>query len=584
MFTNAAVGGALGAAFAGVLVLQLNPQVPLDPRVLGPLYLRLLAFYGTHLTVAFYLLIVIRQLLSREVLSPGWLSVRLLAWMGTVLAGGAAVLMWSNLRGLRLVLTAEAAQRMAAGATATSICALLLLLIAAVHYSFGRRGSRTTGALLALTTACTVALPIVARGWGQPRPAPPVPPPHNLLATAPPAARGRLILVLLDGASLEYIAPATAAGRLPHFGRLLDAGASMHLSVFHPTQPATVWTAVATGKYPAQNGVRSAAAFSFGADPERLDVLPDGGFAYAMVRFGVIDQHEQDASALRARPLWSILSAFGIRVGIVGWPLSDPVQPVNGYIVSDRAHRAGGLPLVLEDPRVIYPVDAFTSTPAPAMPAAALDGWVADATDEASAATGAAVASAERGLLPRDVWYRRVASALEGPAPPQLTAVRYQGIDVAGHHYLRYAMPRAFGDVSEAERREHGQVLDRQYARVDEELGAILDGLDAEDVLMVVSGFGMEPVGLLKRWLARALGEPDLTGTHERAPDGFLLAYGGPVQAGRLPVGSVVDVAPTILYLLGLPVGRDMDGYARTDLFAKRFTAERPITFIPSYD
>jgi hypothetical protein len=44
-----------------------------------------------------------------------------------------------------------------------------------------------------------------------------------------------------------------------------------------------------------------------------------------------------------------------------------------------------------------------------------------------------------------------------------------------------------------------------------------------------------------------------------------------------------VDVAPTILYYLGLPVGRDMDGFARTDLFDAGFTTSRPVTFIPTY-
>ena len=47
---------------------------------------------------------------------------------------------------------------------------------------------------------------------------------------------------------------------------------------------------------------------------------------------------------------------------------------------------------------------------------------------------------------------------------------------------------------------------------------------------------------------------------------------------------SVVDLVPTVLYFLGLPIGRDMDGYARTDLFKSSFTDERPITFIPTYD
>ena len=75
-----------------------------------------------------------------------------------------------------------------------------------------------------------------------------------------------------------------------------------------------------------------------------------------------------------------------------------------------------------------------------------------------------------------------------------------------------------------------------------------------------------------------------MSGTHERAPDGFLLAYGSTVQPGRRQRGSIVDVTPTVLYYLGLPVGRDMDGYARSDLFRAEFAAPRPIAFIPTHD
>ena len=49
------------------------------------------------------------------------------------------------------------------------------------------------------------------------------------------------------------------------------------------------------------------------------------------------------------------------------------------------------------------------------------------------------------------------------------------------------------------------------------------------------------------------------------------MAYGASVARGRLQArASVVDVVPTMLYFLGLPIGRDMDGYARTDLFRRR--------------
>jgi hypothetical protein len=110
-----------------------------------------------------------------------------------------------------------------------------------------------------------------------------------------------------------------------------------------------------------------------------------------------------------------------------------------------------------------------------------------------------------------------------------------------------------------------------------------MSSLGENDLLLVVSGFGMEPLTFGKRLLERGIGDPRFTGTHERAPDGFLLAYGAAVAPARQARGAVVDVAPTLLYFLGLPVARDMDGFVRTDLFTRAFNEQRTITFIPSY-
>jgi hypothetical protein len=94
----------------------------------------------------------------------------------------------------------------------------------------------------------------------------------------------------------------------------------------------------------------------------------------------------------------------------------------------------------------------------------------------------------------------------------------------------------------------------------------------------------MQRLNPLKQMLGELLGDRGVTGTHERAPDGFMLAYGTSVEPGRRSRGSIVDVTPTILYYLGLPVGRDMDGFARSDLFNRAFTGERPIAFIPTHN
>jgi hypothetical protein len=128
-------------------------------------------------------------------------------------------------------------------------------------------------------------------------------------------------------------------------------------------------------------------------------------------------------------------------------------------------------------------------------------------------------------------------------------------------------------------------VLERHYAIIDAALGRAMATLGPDDLLLVVSGYGMEPLPIGKRLIERVIGDPDVSGTHEAAPDGFLLAYGASVRRGRQPArASIVDVAPTILYFLGLPIGRDMDGYARTDIFQASLTEERPITFIPTYE
>ena len=60
------------------------------------------------------------------------------------------------------------------------------------------------------------------------------------------------------------------------------------------------------------------------------------------------------------------------------------------------------------------------------------------------------------------------------------------------------------------------------------------------------------------------------------------MAYGASVAQGApSDARSVVDVVPTMLYFLGLPIGRDMDGYARTDLFCPSFTEQRPSRSYP---
>jgi type I phosphodiesterase/nucleotide pyrophosphatase len=577
MLTNCAMAGALGAAYLTVLVLQLNPQIPIVSSSTARWYLTLGTLYGVHLAVAFYVVMVLREFFALDMFSPGWVSVRMLAWMGAVAAAVAATLMWLNVRGFVAALTADAARRMTTGAIATTASAVVLLAIAVAHYSFGRRGGRVGASLFVMAAFGSLALPLAARGRA-------VPPPAAIVAAAASGAGEpmdavpgpRVFMLLLDGASLDYILPRVAEGRLPAFAHLLDKGAVMDLATTRPTQPDSVWAAVATGMYPSKNGVRSAGSYVARGDTRAVDLLPDYCFSHALVRLGFVQNQPKVSAMWSARPLWSIVSSAGLSVGIVRWPLTYPAEPVKGFIVSDRFH-------VLSGSLAQFDHSAFPPEIVPALQMVFADPE-ADAPDGPAPPGLPGAGTPESSAMRRDRLYSAALWNLSRGADTRFTALRIDGLDIAGHYDLSATEPRTLHDGADDDRRRRQlQMIDAYYAFVDSELDAATSRLTSDDLLVVVSGFGMQPLDEVKRAIARLLGDPDFSGTHERAPDGFLLASGASVEPGRRPRGSVVDVAPTILYFLGLPVARDMDGFARADLFTRAFTAERPIVFIPTY-
>ena len=576
MLTNSLLAGVLGAAYLTVLVLQLNPQVPLASETTLRWLLTFTAFYGVHLAVVFYVLMMAHEFFSLETLRPAWISVRVMAWLASGLAAGAAVLMWLNVRGFESTLGEVVTRRMTSGAAATTLSAAVLFGIAVAHYSFGRRGSRVGAALFAIAVFGSLALPIAARG--------PATPPVDERSSYPwitaHAPGSRAVMLLLDGGSLEYIRLRAAEGRLPNFSKILDTGATLDLATVRPTGPGPVWTSVATGLYPSGTGVRSGATYVAWNAPQAIDLLPDHCFSHALVHLGVVHQESSTSADLRVKPIWRILSDAGISVGVVRWPLTYPATGVNGFLVSDRFHELLGSILELDEraafPEAVLPIvrNAFAASLAPAdLPA------VVPAAGDVSPP-----GAPELSVAARDHAYSRTLQDLRAAYDVRFIALRYQGLDIVGHHYMGDTQPSLVADSDHDERRRHLQILDRYYAYIDSEIGNAVSRLGAEDLLLIVSAFGMQRQNPFKQMAGRLLGDPDLSGTHDRAPDGFLLAYGSAVQSGYRPRGAVVDVAPTVLYFLGLPIGRDMDGYARTDIFTRAFTAERPVAYIPSYN
>jgi predicted AlkP superfamily phosphohydrolase/phosphomutase len=575
MLSNSVAAACVGTSYVIVLFLNLNPALPLDPAHLVSLAKTVGLFYAVHLTAICYVFLVLRQVLAHEVFSPAWISVGVLVWLSAALSMAGAALMWRNLVTFSLVLDESTAAALERSTIVLALTATLCLVLA-------RLRSREPDArwvwafLLVLIVGASVAAPLAFRGPGRP-PVLEARPIEAPLESTTVERSARVTVIALDAASLDLITSAAAEGRLPNFGRILDTGAVRHLATLHPTSAEAVWAAVATGKLPQKNGVRSSGLYELSGGTT-VQLLPNHCFAHGLARFGFLAEQPYTSATFRTRTLWSILSVDGFSVGVVGWPLTKPAPLVRGYLVSDTYHRLAMTPSGIDDPSGVYP---------PELQADALAAMEAAASEVPPVVYASLVDEGRQATPERtDRIYDRIAQMLARTRPAQVTLTRYQSLDAIGHYFLRYAMPSEFGDVTDDERRRFGSVLEHHYAIIDETVGRAMAAIGPDDLLLVVSGYGMEPLGFAKRLTERAIGDPDLSGTHDAAPDGFLMAYGPMVAKGRRVQAraSILDVTPTVLYFLGLPIGRDMDGFAQTDLFQRSFTDERPITFIPTYD
>lgn len=87
----------------------------------------------------------------------------------------------------------------------------------------------------------------------------------------------------------------------------------------------------------------------------------------------------------------------------------------------------------------------------------------------------------------------------------------------------------------------------------------------------------VERIGLpvLERDTSPIVGGRDLSGAHRL--HGILIMSGGPIKQGlTLSEAQIIDVAPTILYLMGRPIPEDFDGRVLTEAMEEAFTREHP--------
>ncbi|HQY65375.1 MAG TPA: alkaline phosphatase family protein, partial [Polyangiaceae bacterium] len=144
--------------------------------------------------------------------------------------------------------------------------------------------------------------------------------------------------------------------------------------------------------------------------------------------------------------------------------------------------------------------------------------------------------------------------------------------DVFPHACGEERYPEEFGHPK-SQHPEWGKLIGAYHRLVDARLGALLARLDPRTVVFVLSDHGMEasPGNLV--W----------PGWHSE--EGIFMAAGAPIRRGaRVERVDFLDVAPTVLHLLGYPVPRDLKGRVLEEILEPEFLARFPVRSIASYE
>lgn len=387
--------------------------------------------------------------------------------------------------------------------------------------------------------------------------------------------RPSLLVVGIDSATLDALLPMAEGGSLPFFGSVLRDGAYGRLTSFEPYRPDPLWTTVATGKYPFEHGVVGGRlhAADFVAPGAELRLLPTGLAFDRWGTFGLSARPEVAAEARRMRALWEVFPRLGVTSGVVGWPAADPgAAPGAEFVFADG-----------------FFGDAFD--PAAARPEPLAErAWifrvpVEELAPEDVARLGPRAPEAVVRGLAQDAWRQGLTRFLLEQGEARAVLVRLPGLaQVSVRTFGGYASRRLEGR-SGPELEAATSLLGGYYSRLDAMVGELWGELESPRLLAVVSPSGARSPGDLEgAWLG-VRGRPAVAGRLTGAPDGVLLLLGDGVRPGTLLTGAkLVDAAPTLLYAMGLPVARDLDGRILTEAFTPGFLEAHPLTFVPSYE
>lgn len=279
----------------------------------------------------------------------------------------------------------------------------------------------------------------------------------------------KVLLIGLDGATYDLVDQLVEEGVMPEFGRLMDGGARAILrSTMHPLTP-PAWATVMTGRTPGNHGI-----FDF----IRID------------REAEVPSYTLATSAdLKARTLWEIASAQGMRAMALNFPVTFPARPIDGVIIP------GYVPWSYLG-RAIHPRESFKRLKERGVlkPKEMSTDW----QHERKAVQGLAenqLSEWVRFHIARERRWFEILMTLMEDEPCDLTAVLFDGVDRIQHLCYHLIDRTTRGDYPGADAAEASSLALRYFSDLDGYIARIVERAGPGAQTFVVSDHGFTRAG-----------------------------------------------------------------------------------------
>lgn len=375
-----------------------------------------------------------------------------------------------------------------------------------------------------------------------------------------PRLAQKLLLIGWDGADWQIIKPLLARGEMPALQSLIEQGVMGNMASMRPMISPMLWTTMATGKSPYHHGIHGF-----------TEPAPHSETGVRLVC----------STSRKCKAFWNILTQSGIQNHVVGWFAGHPAEPINGVCVSEQFAKA------------TLPIDQDWTVPTGAVHPLSLRDQLADLRVH----PGEFALDDLRHFIPKihdydaanDRNVRMLAIQLAECAtnqavttwimenqPWEMVSVYFNTIDHLSHGFMYFHPPR-MEHIPPPLFERYRECINTTYRLHDMMLSRLLKLAGEETTVMLVSDHGYQ-TGSRRPRLTPS--EPTGPVVWHR-PYGIFLLKGPHIRRDELVFGArILDVAPTVLTLLGLPIGADMQGVPLVQAFDQNVVPE----VIPSWD